>query len=57
LGLPINNIEFAPDLDLILSMDSRVLKIWNEVDGKPYVAIEPGTTLTQFVRYPNSGRH
>jgi len=55
LGLPINGIEYVPNQNLILSMDERVLKMWNESDGKPFAAIEPGSKLTQFVRYPDSG--
>jgi hypothetical protein len=42
-------------MNLILSMDERALKIWNEDDGKPFTAIEPGTKLRQFERYPDSG--
>lgn len=55
LGLPISGIDYVPEQNLILSMDERVLKMWKEDDGKPFAAIEPGTKLTQFVRYPDSG--
>lgn len=56
LGLAINSIDYVPEQNLILSMDERVLKMWKEEDGKPFAAIEPGTKLNQFVRYPNSGK-
>lgn len=36
-------------------MDSRALKVWNFKDGKPVAAIEPGSKLNQFIRYPDSG--
>lgn len=36
-------------------MDNRILKIWEEKNGKPFAAIEPGTILTDFCRYPDSG--
>lgn len=55
LGLAITGIEYVPDQNLVMSMDERVLKMWNEDDGKPFAAIEPGTKLNQFVRYPDSG--
>lgn len=41
--------------DLVLSMDGRVIKMWNEDTGKPFAAIEPGNVLNDFVRYPDSG--
>ncbi|KAM3725523.1 Nucleolar protein [Dirofilaria immitis] len=54
-GLPINKIDFIPEHNLVLSMDMRLLKIWEETDGKPFAAIEPGSNLSDFCRYPNSG--
>ncbi|MCP9265652.1 Nucleolar protein 10 [Dirofilaria immitis] len=53
-GLPINKIDFIPEHNLVLSMDMRLLKIWEETDGKPFAAIEPGSNLSDFCRYPNS---
>lgn len=41
--------------NLVLSMDSRVLKMWNEVSGKPFAAIETESALNDFCRYPESG--
>uniref|UniRef100_A0A915AVI3 Nucleolar protein 10 n=2 Tax=Parascaris univalens TaxID=6257 RepID=A0A915AVI3_PARUN len=55
MGLPIRRIDFVAEHDLVLSMDSRIFKVWNELDGKPFAAIEPGTGLADFCRYPNSG--
>ncbi|KAK5969215.1 hypothetical protein GCK32_003493, partial [Trichostrongylus colubriformis] len=56
-GLPIKKIDFAlrESESLVLSMDSRVLKIWNEVEGKPFAAIETEHALNDFCRYPHSG--
>ncbi|KAL3982454.1 NUC153 domain family protein [Acanthocheilonema viteae] len=54
-GLPINKIDFVPEHNLVLSMDMRLLKIWEEIDGKPFAAIEPGSNLSDFCRYPDSG--
>uniref|UniRef100_A0A915PTH2 Nucleolar protein 10 n=1 Tax=Setaria digitata TaxID=48799 RepID=A0A915PTH2_9BILA len=54
-GLPIKKIDFVPEHSLVLSMDMRLLKMWQETDGKPFAAIEPGTNLSDFCRYPDSG--
>ncbi|VDM98407.1 unnamed protein product [Thelazia callipaeda] len=54
-GLPITKLDFVPDHNLVLSMDMRVLKMWQEMDGKPFAAIEPGSNLNSFCRYPGSG--
>lgn len=36
-GLPINSIRFHDDLDLVLSADSKIVKIWHQSDvGKSY---------------------
>uniref|UniRef100_A0A7I4YPP1 NUC153 domain-containing protein n=2 Tax=Haemonchus contortus TaxID=6289 RepID=A0A7I4YPP1_HAECO len=53
----IKKIDFAPrETDsLVLSMDGRVLKMWNEMDGKPFAAIETEHALNDFCRYPDSG--
>jgi hypothetical protein len=53
--LPISRVEFAQDKELVMSMDERSLKLWNEHDGKPFITIEPGTDLNDFARYQNSG--
>ncbi|KAK0429323.1 hypothetical protein QR680_011319 [Steinernema hermaphroditum] len=55
MGLPIKKIDFVAEHDLVLSMDSRILKMWDNNTGKPFTSIEPGTSLTDFTRYPNSG--
>ncbi|MFH4983376.1 hypothetical protein AB6A40_010085 [Gnathostoma spinigerum] len=54
-GLPIRRVEFVSERELVLSMDSRVIKMWNEKTGKPFAAIEPETKLMDFRRYPDSG--
>lgn len=55
MGLPIKKLDFDCENELILSMDSRILKIWNETDGKLFAAVEPEAELNDFCRYPNSG--
>ncbi|KAJ1363570.1 hypothetical protein KIN20_023469 [Parelaphostrongylus tenuis] len=55
--LPVKKIDFASrgSENLVLSMDSRVLKIWNESDGKPFAAVETECVLNDFCRYFDSG--
>uniref|UniRef100_A0A1I7WMZ7 Nucleolar protein 10 n=1 Tax=Heterorhabditis bacteriophora TaxID=37862 RepID=A0A1I7WMZ7_HETBA len=56
-GLPIKKLDFVKrdEGNLVLSMDERVLKMWDENCGKPFAAIETETALTDFTRYPDSG--
>lgn len=56
MGLPIKQIEFVKENSLVLTMDSRALKMWHEDSGDPFAALEPGTKLNDFARYPNSGK-
>ncbi|CAK5064802.1 unnamed protein product [Meloidogyne enterolobii] len=54
-GLPITRLEFALNQEVVLSMDGRALKIWNEHNGQPFTSIEPGSDLNDFAHYQNSG--
>ncbi|CAH1775195.1 unnamed protein product [Owenia fusiformis] len=54
-GLPIKNIVFHKSTDLVLSQDSRILKLWDRNTGKAYTSIEPGTVLTDMCVVENSG--
>ncbi|KAK6989829.1 nucleolar protein 10 [Biomphalaria glabrata] len=53
--LPIKSIEFEDSQNLVLSMDSKILKLWNRNTGKHLTAIEPGVNLNQLCLVPNSG--
>ncbi|KAL3882105.1 hypothetical protein ACJMK2_028476 [Sinanodonta woodiana] len=53
--LPIKKIMFHESQDLVLSIDSKILKIWNRNDGKPFTAVEPGTNLNDLCMIPGSG--
>ena len=55
MGLPILKVDFVRDQDIVLSMDSRMMKFWEEDSGKPLGAIESNDPLVDFVRYPDSG--
>ncbi|GAB1601072.1 nucleolar protein 10-like [Argonauta hians] len=54
-GLPIKSIHFHNQEELVLSMDAKSLRFWNQNTGKAYTAIEPGVPLTDLGVYPNSG--
>lgn len=54
-GLPIKDIEFIDGLDLIASLDSKILKIWHRNDGQPYTAIQSNADLNDLCVVPNTG--
>ncbi|PAV76009.1 hypothetical protein WR25_03989 isoform A [Diploscapter pachys] len=55
--LPIKKIDFArrDESTIALSMDERMLKMWDESSGRPIVAIENTMKFNDFVRYKDSG--
>ncbi|KAK6014821.1 NUC153 domain protein [Ostertagia ostertagi] len=55
LRLAVDRYRGRESENLVLSMDGRVLKIWNEIEGKPFAAIETEHALNDFCRYPDSG--
>ncbi|XP_015789909.1 nucleolar protein 10 [Tetranychus urticae] len=54
-GLPIKNVVFSPENDLVLSMDSKVVKIWDRETGKPFTSIQSQYELNDLCLIPNSG--
>ncbi|XP_073258939.1 nucleolar protein 10-like [Porites lutea] len=54
-GLPINSIAFQDKLGVVLSADSKILKIWDRETGKPFTSIEPSTDKNNLCLYPDSG--
>ncbi|XP_069742395.1 nucleolar protein 10 [Narcine bancroftii] len=53
--LPIKSVEFHEPLDLIISADSRIVKMWNQNTGKIFTSIELKHEINDFCLYPNSG--
>ncbi|XP_050312689.1 nucleolar protein 10 [Anthonomus grandis grandis] len=43
-GLPIKDVDFHYQQDLVYSLDSSVLKIWDKNNGKLFTSIEAATT-------------
>lgn len=53
--LPIKDIKWHMESDMIVSIDKRVCKIWDRHTGKPFTSIEPDTGLNNICLVPNSG--
>lgn len=43
------------NLNLILTSDKKIAKIWNRDDGKPYAAMEPSVDINDVEHVPGSG--
>ncbi|XP_043935240.1 nucleolar protein 10 [Protopterus annectens] len=54
-GLPIKSVLFHNPLDLVLSADSKILKMWNKDTGKIFTSIEPEHDINDVCLYPDSG--
>ncbi|ESO09911.1 hypothetical protein HELRODRAFT_72901 [Helobdella robusta] len=57
-NLPVKCIKFHrndKNDNLVLSIDKRILKMWNQDTGKPFTSIEPESSLNDLCVVPNSG--
>lgn len=54
-GLPIRRLDFHPGMDVVASMDTKILKLWDRTTGKVFTSIEPGRNLNDLCIIPNSG--
>ncbi|RXN24398.1 nucleolar 10 [Labeo rohita] len=54
-GLPIKSLHFHNPLDLVLSADSKIIKMWNKDNGKVFSSIEPQAGINDVCLYPGSG--
>ena len=43
------------NMNLILTSDKKIAKIWNRDDGKPYAAMEPSVDINDVEHIPGSG--
>uniref|UniRef100_A0A8C7H7J5 Nucleolar protein 10 n=1 Tax=Oncorhynchus kisutch TaxID=8019 RepID=A0A8C7H7J5_ONCKI len=48
-GLPIKSVNFQDHLDLVLTADSKIIKIWNKDTGKVFSSIEPQTNINDVI--------
>ncbi|KZC14596.1 PREDICTED: nucleolar protein 10 [Dufourea novaeangliae] len=53
--LPIKNVEFHRTMDLVYSMDSSIVKIWDKDSGKLYTSIEAQNDFNDMCVVPNTG--
>lgn len=53
--LPIKSIEFHQKMDLVYSMDSSIVKIWEKDTGKNYTSIEAQYDFNDLCVIPNTG--
>ncbi|XP_018577166.1 nucleolar protein 10 [Anoplophora glabripennis] len=54
-GLPIKDVDFHQEQNLIYSLDSSILKIWEKNNGKLYTSIEASTEFNNLCTIANSG--
>ncbi|XP_051162354.1 nucleolar protein 10 [Leptopilina boulardi] len=54
-GLPIKNIEFHKNMDLVYSMDSSIVRIWEKNNGNLLTAVEANSYFNDLCIVPNTG--
>ncbi|KAM9786528.1 nucleolar protein 10 [Syngnathus typhle] len=54
-NLPIKSLNFHDQMDLVVSADSKILKIWNKDTGKVFSSIQPDSNINDVCMYPHSG--
>lgn len=54
-GLPIKDIEFHKSQNLVISMDSKIVKLWDINTGKLFTSIQSTTSLNDLCLVPDSG--
>ncbi|ROL44810.1 Nucleolar protein 10 [Anabarilius grahami] len=54
-GLPIKSLHFHDPLDLVLSADSKIIKMWHRDNGRVFSSIEPQADINDVCLYPGSG--
>lgn len=54
-GLPIKSLHFHNPLDLVISADSKIIKMWNKDNGRVFSSIEPQANINDVCLYPGSG--
>uniref|UniRef100_A0A8D0CZK5 Nucleolar protein 10 n=1 Tax=Sander lucioperca TaxID=283035 RepID=A0A8D0CZK5_SANLU len=56
-NLPIKSLNFQDQMDLVVSADSKIIKLWNKDSGKVFSSIQPQTNINDVCIYPNSGEN
>ncbi|XP_012678932.2 nucleolar protein 10 [Clupea harengus] len=54
-SLPIHSLNFHEQLDLVISADSKIIKMWHKDTGKIFSTVEPQADINDVCIYPDSG--
>lgn len=54
-GLPVRKVAFHADANVVMSIDSKVLKLWDATSGKAFTSVTPGVDLNDLCLVGNSG--
>ncbi|KAH9380324.1 hypothetical protein HPB48_013383 [Haemaphysalis longicornis] len=54
-GLPIKKLAFHNEADVVMSMDAKVLKLWDRMTGRAFTSVMPGVDLNDLCLVGNSG--
>ncbi|RVE66367.1 hypothetical protein OJAV_G00106740 [Oryzias javanicus] len=54
-NLPITSLNFQNHMDLVLSSDSKIIKIWKKDTGNIFSSNQPQTSINDVCIYPDSG--
>lgn len=55
-GLPVKRVAFhGGDADVVVSMDAKVIKIWERTSGKAFTSVTPAADLNDLCLVGNSG--
>ncbi|XP_061897734.1 nucleolar protein 10 [Entelurus aequoreus] len=54
-NLPIKSLNFHNEMDLVVSADAKIIKMWNKDNGKVLSSIQTESNINDVCIYPNSG--
>lgn len=54
-GMPIKSICHDPVQDLVISADTKSVKLWNRQSGKAFSYLEPSADINEMILWPGSG--
>lgn len=54
-GLPIKRIVYHKSSNNVMSMDSKVVKLWDKDSGKNFTTVEGGSTINDMCVVPDTG--
>ncbi|XP_077395370.1 nucleolar protein 10 isoform X1 [Festucalex cinctus] len=54
-NLPIKSLNFHDHMDLVVSSDPKIIKMWNKDSGKVFSSIQTESNINDVCMYPHSG--